>query len=230
MGKTKRNIIIIIIVALILGGLSLILYPFITNFIVLREQADTISEWEKSLSEGEAEESPEMEEKEIPEEEALVEEEEEVIAEDIEEKPVPEDYFPMKITIPSIELEWLVYEGTDTETLKKGPGHIPQTPLPGQNGRFTISGHRTTYGAPFNKVDELKDGDFIYLKALNGETFTYTVTGQIIVKPEDVHILNGTEKKELLLTACHPKYSAADRIIIIAELIEIFDIGYLLNE
>ena len=89
-------------------------------------------------------------------------------------------------------------------------------------GRCTISGHRTTYGAPFNRLDELEDGDLIYLETINDDLLTYTVTGIEIVRATDVWILEGTEKKELVLTTCHPKYSAARRLVIIAELLEIF--------
>ncbi len=135
---------------------------------------------------------------------------------------VSEDFFPLKLTIPKIDLEWVSYEGTDTLTLEQGPGHITETPLPGDTGRCTISGHRTTYGSPFSRVDELEDGDFIYLETIDGKLFTYTVTGRDIVNPEDVYVLEGSYKKELLLTTCHPRYSSAKRFIIIAELINIY--------
>lgn len=133
-----------------------------------------------------------------------------------------EDFFPLKLSIPEIEVEWISYEGTDSATLKKGPGHESLTPLPGDIGRSTISGHRTTYGAPFNRVDELEAGDLIYLETISNELLVYKVTEQVIVKPTDVWILDGTDKKELLLTTCDPKFSAVNRLIIIAELVDIF--------
>ncbi len=133
-----------------------------------------------------------------------------------------EDFFPLDIIIPKIGLKLIVNEGADTQTLKQGPGHISETPLPGDIGRCTISGHRTTYGSPFKKIGSLEDGDFIYLEAVKGEIFIYVVTGQEIVRPEDVYILEGTDKRELLLTSCHPEYSADERIIIISELINIY--------
>ncbi len=136
-----------------------------------------------------------------------------------------EDFFPLKMTIPKIKLEWISYESTDSEVLKKGPGHESLTPLPGDIGRSTISGHRTTYGAPFNRIDELEEGDLIYLETIRDEIFVYRVTEQQIVKPTDVWILDGTDKKELLLTTCDPKFSAANRLIIISELVDIFSFG-----
>ena len=133
-----------------------------------------------------------------------------------------EDFFPSMIKIPKIGLKLIVNEGADTQTLKQGPGHIPETPLPGDTGRCTISGHRTTYGSPFRKIDELEDGDLIYLETVKGEIFIYVVMGQEIVKPKDVYILEGTDKRELLLTSCYPEYSAVERIILISELINIY--------
>jgi len=132
------------------------------------------------------------------------------------------DIFPAKLTIPKIELEWITNEGSDIPDLKKGPGHIPQTPLPGESGRCTLSGHRTTYGAPFNRIDELKKGDMIYLEALNGNKYFYEVISFQIVKPIFVEILNGTYRKELLLTTCYPEYSAKERLVVLAELVTIF--------
>ncbi len=135
-----------------------------------------------------------------------------------------EDFFPLMIRIPKIGLKLIVNEGADTKTLKQGPGHIPETPLPGDTGRCTISGHRTTYGSPFRRIGELEDGDFIYLETFKDRKLIYVVTGQEIVGPEDVYILAGTDKKELLLTSCHPEYSAAERLIIISELIKIYSL------
>jgi LPXTG-site transpeptidase (sortase) family protein len=133
-----------------------------------------------------------------------------------------EDFFPLKISIPKISLELISYEGADPRTLKEGPGHIAETPLPGDAGRCTISGHRTTYGSPFNRIDELESGDLIYLETIKGELFTYAVTGSEIVNPEDVYILEGSYKKELLFTTCYPEYSGAQRLIIIAELMNLY--------
>lgn len=229
--KTKTALITITIVVLIGGGLALLLYPFITNMIAARQEARQLSEWEQQAETIQEEpeviaEPEEAEPEETTEEEAIVEWSENISMQaEVQEDLQAEDYFPLKITIPAIEVEAIVSEGTDRETLKKGPGHIIGTPFPGETGRCTISGHRTTYGAPFNRVDELSAEDLIYLDSVKGETYVYAVTKQEIVKPTDVHILEGNDKKELLLTACHPKYSAAYRIIIYAELVNIYPIG-----
>lgn len=234
MGNKRYIWLKILIAILIIAGLGLLLYPFITNIIASRQESEILSQWEEKeeiVETNQVLEETQNEEEFSPEEEAIIEWSEEISkqAEPVEE-PVIEDYFPLKITIPSIEVGWIVNEGTDRETLKKGPGHIMGTPFPGEIGRCTISGHRTTYGAPFNRIDELIEGDLIYLETIMGKTLTYVVTAQEIVRPTDVYILEGDDKRELLLTACHPKYSAAYRIIIISELVNIYDIGVLLNE
>lgn len=234
MGNKRYIWLKILIAILIIAGLGLLLYPFITNIIASRQKSEILSQWEEKeeiVETNQVLEETQNEEEFSPEEEAIIEWSEEISkqAEPVEE-PVIEDYFPLKITIPSIEVRWIVNEGTDRETLKKGPGHIIGTPFPGEIGRCTISGHRTTYGAPFNRIDELIEGDLIYLETIMGKTLTYVVTAQEIVRPTDVYILEGDDKRELLLTACHPKYSAAYRIIIISELVNIYDIGVLLNE
>jgi sortase A len=122
-----------------------------------------------------------------------------------------------KIEIPKIGLSAYVIEGVGVDDLKNGPGHYPDTPLPGQDGNAAIAGHRSTYGAPFANVDDLDPGDPITVTTLQG-SFHYSVTGQEIVSPDDVHVLDDKGDNELTLTACHPKYSASKRIVIHARL------------
>ena len=103
------------------------------------------------------------------------------------------------------------------EDLKDGPGHYPGTRMPGELGNSAIAGHRTTYGAPFNRLDELAPGDPIEVTTLSG-VFRYEVTEQLIVDPDSVEVLDDTDDGRLTLTTCHPKYSAAERLIIVAKL------------
>ncbi len=121
------------------------------------------------------------------------------------------------IKIPKINVNKYVVEGVALTDLKKGPGHYPGTPLPGQKGNAAIAGHRTTYGAPFNRIDELKPGDSIYTQTVQG-SFRYIVKETQIVSPSDVAVLNDFGDNRLTLTACHPKYNAAKRIIVVAVL------------
>jgi len=123
------------------------------------------------------------------------------------------------IRIPKIGVEKAVVEGVSVEALKKGPGHYPSTPLPGQPGNSAIAGHRTTYGAPFFRLDELAPGDQVEVTTRAGD-FTYEVTGSQIVKPSQNEVLAPTDDNRLTLTTCNPKYSAAQRLIVTARLVD----------
>lgn len=122
-----------------------------------------------------------------------------------------------RIQIPRIGVDKIVVAGVSVADLKKGPGHYPNTPLPGQLGNAAIAGHRTTYGAPFFRVDELSIGDDIIVTTVQG-TFRYKVTSQKIVSPNDFSVLDPTPDATLTLTSCNPRYSASQRIIIKAKL------------
>ena len=120
-----------------------------------------------------------------------------------------------RISIPAIGVSDYVVEGTDTASLRKGPGHYPETPLPGDPGTAAIAGHRTTYGAPFRDIDQLESGDRIVLDMADGR-FLYRVTRTKIVDDSDLSVLDRVGYKQLILSACHPLYSAAQRVIVFA--------------
>lgn len=122
------------------------------------------------------------------------------------------------IRIPKIGLERVVVQGIGVPDLRTGPGHYPATPMPGQLGNAAIAGHRTTYGAPFNRLDELAVGDPISVQTLAG-TFRYSVSQPPFpVSPKDVTVLDSTSNASLTLTTCNPKYSASQRLIVKAVL------------
>src|SRR5262249_5597582 len=123
------------------------------------------------------------------------------------------------IVIPKIGADYYVVEGVDEADLRKGPGHYPSTPMPGQKGNAAIAGHRTTYGAPFGGIDDLEDGDLIRITTLQG-TFEYTVYDKLYVSPSAFEVLEPDPARAatLTLTSCHPKYSAAQRIVVKADL------------
>lgn len=132
--------------------------------------------------------------------------------------PPPDDGEALaRIVIPKIGVDKIVVEGVRRNDLKKGPGHYPGTPLPGQKGNASIAGHRTTYGAPFNRIDELQPGDEILVTTLQG-SFKYVVTGQQIVAPSQTEVIDDQGDNRLTLTSCHPKFSARERIIVSAVL------------
>jgi sortase A len=128
------------------------------------------------------------------------------------------------IQIPKIKVEKVVVQGVGREDLKKGPGHVPSTVMPGQVGTFAVSGHRTTYGAPFFRLNELVKGDIITVISRT-EIFTYSVTATRIVRPTDTSVLNnvhgpgGKIKATIVLTTCHPRFSAKQRLIVFGDLV-----------
>jgi sortase A len=128
------------------------------------------------------------------------------------------------IDIPKIRLDnKVIVEGVGREELRKGPGHVPSTVLPGQDGAFGVSGHRTTYGAPFYRLNELAKGDTITVVSKEA-IYTYTVTRTAIVRPTDTQVLDDVEgpdgkpKATITLTTCHPRYSARKRLIVFGDL------------
>lgn len=126
------------------------------------------------------------------------------------------------ISIPKIGMANKAFvEGTSRDDLKKGPGHYLGTPLPGQLGNAAIAGHRTTYGAPFNRIDELQPGDHILVATVAGE-YTYEMFRQLVVLPTQTEVVApppGPFDAWLTLTSCTPKGSASHRIVVQAKLI-----------
>jgi sortase A len=124
------------------------------------------------------------------------------------------------IELPTLGVKKYVVAGVQTADLKKGPGHYPATPFPGELGNAAIAGHRTTYGEPFRHLDDLNIGDPIVITDLLGRTFTYLVSNQQVVEATDSWVVATTDptKAILTLTTCHPEFSAKQRLIISAEL------------
>jgi len=120
-----------------------------------------------------------------------------------------------RIELPAIDKSYYVVEGTDTESLRKGPGHYEDTPLPGQRGTVGIAGHRTTNGAPFRDIDDLDPRDEIRVEMPYG-TFVYSVEETRIVDDNDLSVKDPVGYNRLILSACHPLYSAAQRVIVFA--------------
>jgi sortase A len=123
-----------------------------------------------------------------------------------------------RLKIDRVGLSTVVVEGTDADDLRKGPGHYPATPLPGQRGTVGVAGHRTTYGAPFRSIDKVRPNDTITVTMPYGR-FTYRVERTRIVKPTDVWVTQRVSYDRLILSACHPLYSAAKRIVVFARLV-----------
>jgi sortase A len=123
------------------------------------------------------------------------------------------------LVIPKIGVNKFVVQGVQLDDLTKGPGHYPETVLPGQAGNAAIAGHRTTYGAPFYDLNALAVGDPIIITDRAGRTFTYRVSQPPrSVSPDDVSVLDPTPYAELTLTTCNPRFSATSRLIVVARL------------
>lgn len=122
-----------------------------------------------------------------------------------------------RIVMPSIGVSEVFVEGTGAGDLRRGPGHYPATPLPGERGTVAIAGHRTTYGAPFRDIDDLERDDRIELRMPYGR-FVYRVERTRIVPPTEVSVTARVAYDRLVLSACHPLYSAAERIVVFARL------------
>ena len=205
--RNKRKIIRYGGIALIIIGLVVIIWPFYINFVMVRREADILASWDEELAtiktssnEEDNEDSPTLEK-----ETKLVD---------------PEKKLPFKISIPKIDMEWTVREGTDSRTLRQGPGFYIGSTLPGEAGTCLVAGHRTTYGAPFSRLDELEEGDEILIETTGNEEFTYIVTGQEAVLPTDMTVLENTSYPSLVLSTCTPKYFATRRLIIYAKIAE----------
>jgi sortase A len=137
-----------------------------------------------------------------------------------------------QLEIPAIGVDYIVLEGVDLATLESGPGHFPQTPLPGQPGNAAIAGHRATYDAPFNRLDELLPGDEVRVTTVQG-TFVYEVLpqtnpgsdpasdpiGYYLVAPTAVEILDDKGDNRITLMGCHPRYGSSQRIVVEARLV-----------
>ena len=124
-----------------------------------------------------------------------------------------------RVEIERIKLSKVFVAGTDPTSLRNGPGHYPANPLPGAPGTVAIAGHRTTYGAPFRKLDKLRKRDEIVVRMPYGR-FTYEVERTQIVAADAVEVTRRVSYDRLVLTACHPLYSAAQRIVVFARLVD----------
>lgn len=184
-------------ILLILAGLGLILYPFSTSLLNLRTQAKLEKEWKKIKSEAVENRSPSGQKK------------------SLEAKPLGAP--AVKIIIPKINLEAIVVEGADRNSLKKGPGHVKSSAYPGEKGYCIIAGHRTTYGAPFFRIHHLQKGDEIFIETPSSK-FTYIVEKVFSTRPYDLSFMKPIDEAVLILSACTPIHSAARRLVVLAKL------------
>jgi sortase A len=118
-----------------------------------------------------------------------------------------------RIDVPRLGLHMVLVNGTDHDSLVKGPGRDPRTFMPGQGQLVYIAGHRTTYLAPFAHIDALRKGDRVTLR-MPYATFVYAVTGHVIVDAHDLAVLTSHNRELVALQACHPRFFATHRYIV----------------
>jgi sortase A len=123
-----------------------------------------------------------------------------------------------RLRIPRLGLKGIVVNGTDHDSLERGPGRYRGSAMPGEGELVYIAGHRTTYGAPFSGIDKLRKGDRVFLQ-LPYATFEYAITGHRIVAATDTSVLVSRGHEQLELQACHPRFFATHRYIAYAELV-----------
>jgi sortase A len=125
-----------------------------------------------------------------------------------------------RIHIPRMGVDMVLVNGTDHDTLKKGPGRDLRTFMPGENRLVYVAGHRTTYLAPFSHIDRLRRGDRVTVEVPYA-TFVYSVTGHRIVVATDLSVLRSPKHELLELQACHPRFFATHRYIAYARLLRV---------
>jgi len=123
-----------------------------------------------------------------------------------------------RIEIASIDLDWTIVEGVSSADLRTGAGHMPDTAMPGQPGNAVISGHRTTYGAPFRDLAKTHKGDLITVTTASG-SHVYQIVEKRVVQPNETWVTGQWEGSWLTLTTCHPTFSARERLIVFARLV-----------
>jgi sortase A len=134
------------------------------------------------------------------------------------ERPVYADGDPVaRLEIPKIGMDKIVVQGVNTADLRRGPGHYIGTPLPGEVGNAGIAGHRTTYGAPFDRLNRLQPGDEVIATSYAGR-FVYRVVDTKVVPPSGTDVLDNSTDARITLTTCHPRYSTRERLIVVAVL------------
>jgi sortase A len=125
-----------------------------------------------------------------------------------------------RLKIGRIGLSMMVVQGTDDETLKKGPGHYEPSDVPGEGHLIYVAGHRTTYLAPFADINDIRIGDYVTFTVPYG-TFTYRVTRHYVVPSDQLSVLRDHGREILRLQACHPRFFATHRYIVDAALVAV---------
>lgn len=196
--RTLRRTLTVLALCLALGGAGLVAYPFATDLWATRIQGGLVTEF------------------------AAMKPHQYTVTTIKEGDPFT------RLEIADIGVDTMVVEGTSAPALRAGAGHYPETPLPGETGNVAIAGHRTTYGRPFNRIDELSTGDQIVLSTPVGRYVYEVISRPWVVLPDAWdEVVNDFPPggSYLTLSSCHPEGSASHRIIVRAELVESSEIA-----
>jgi sortase A len=208
-GKTaRRRFFRILGLVLIVMGVVVITYPLSTFLVTNKAQKKLRSEWKKQVKKTEENKTSDSNTPATQPSQDLKKS---------TKKSIPPGKAAFRLIIPKIGLDMIVVEGTDTASLKLGPGHISKTVQPGETGVCVVSGHRTTYGAPFFRLSNLKNGDEIVAETTTAR-FVYKVYEVKSVSPKDTSFIKSTEESILALTTCTPIHSARQRLVVLAKI------------
>ncbi len=206
----KRRFLRILGLVLILAGIAVVAYPLSTFLVTKKAQSGLRSDWSKIVKEAT---------KNINANSTTANSTQ--TADDGKQlsgiKKIPTGQAAFSLIIPKIGLDMIVVEGTDQASLKQGPGHMSKTVLPNEPGVCVISGHRTTYGAPFFRLDRLQNGDEIIVE-MPTTRLVYKVFDIKSVDPNDTSFIVKTDQFILALTTCTPIHSARQRLVVLARL------------
>lgn len=205
----KKKFFAILGLLLIIAGIAVIAYPLSTFVVTNRAQDQLRSDWDKKVKEA----SEGLLANKTGENETANEEKKPAAS-----QKVPTGKAAFKLIIPKIDLDMIVVEGTDTASLKLGPGHISKTVQPGEPGVCVISGHRTTYGAPFFRLDKVEKGDDIIVET-SISRYSYKVFDIRVVDPHDTSFIKPLEESVVALTTCTPIHSARERLVVLASIV-----------
>lgn len=189
--KGPRRILTVFTILLLLGGVGLLSYPFATDMFANLKQGRLKSEFTTSPA----------------------------IKDAYLTRTIPVGHALTRLRIPALGVDTMVVEGTTLSALRAGSGHYPQTPLPCEPGNVAIAGHRTTYSKPFADIDRLRAGDTIILQTPVGRCWYEVDKKPWITDPYDWSVAQPLRGSFLTLTTCHPRGSAAQRLIVRAHLV-----------
>lgn len=208
----KIRLIRIIGLVLILAGVVIIAYPASTFLVTNRAQGQLRSDWDKIVKETTKNLSKTTKTSTEGSKTSDIDENN-----SSNEKKIPPGKAAFRLIIPKINLDRIVVQGTEKTSLKMGPGHMVKTVLPGEPGVSVVSGHRTTYGAPFFRLDLVKNNDEIIVETATSR-LVFIVYNVLTVNPNNASFISKTGDPIIALTTCTPIYSARQRLVVLAKL------------